>query len=127
MQNLTQQNRIIVEAFAEVFYRQKNVRKAFAEFVSEKYIQHSPMILDGHEAAIKMLEPKFSNPEASFDIKRILVDGDLAVIHLNGKLMANTLGVAVADFFRLENGRIVEHWDVVQPVPTEKPNPRLMF
>ena len=127
MQDLTQQNRIIVEAFAEVFYRQKNVRKAFAEFVSEKYIQHSPMILDGREAAIKMLEPKFSNPEASFDIKRILVDGDLAVIHLNGKLMANTLGVAVADFFRLENGRIVEHWDVVQPVPTEKPNPRLMF
>lgn len=121
------QNRAIVEAFIEVFYRQKNVRKAFDEFVSENYIQHSPMILDGRASAIEMLEPKFSNPDAFFEIKRVLVDGDLAVIHLNGKLTANTLGVVIADFFRLENGKIVEHWDVIQPVPTEKVNPRLMF
>ena len=132
MQDLTEKNRVIVEAFVEIFYIQKNVRKAFEEFVSEEYIQHSPMVLDGREAAIEMLEPKFSNPDAFFDIKRILVDGDLAVIHLNGKLLANTLGVAVADFFRLKidasnRVKIVEHWDVVQPVPTEKPNPRLMF
>jgi predicted SnoaL-like aldol condensation-catalyzing enzyme len=74
-----------------------------------------------------MLEPKFSNPDANFDIKRILVDGDLAVIHLNGKLSANSLGVVVVDIYRLLDGKIVDHWDIVQPVPNEKINPRSMF
>jgi predicted SnoaL-like aldol condensation-catalyzing enzyme len=74
-------------------------------------------------SAIEMLEPKFSSPEASFDVRRIIVDGDLAVIHLNGKLVAGSLGVAFADVFRLENGKIVEHWDVVQSVPTQVINP----
>jgi predicted SnoaL-like aldol condensation-catalyzing enzyme len=125
--SLTEQNRQIVEAFADIFYRQKDVRKAFMEYVSDNYIQHNPNILDGREAAIDMLEPKFSNPEASFDIKRILVDGDLAVIHLHGKMSKTHLGGAVADFFRLENGKIVEHWDVLQPVPENAVNPHPMF
>jgi predicted SnoaL-like aldol condensation-catalyzing enzyme len=125
--NNVEQNRAIIEAFVEVFYKQKNVRKAFEDFVSEQYIQHNPTNGDGREAAIEMLEPKFSNPDANFDIKRILVDDDLAVIHLNGKLSADSLGVAVVDIYRLLDGKIVEHWDVVQPVPTEKINPRCMF
>ena len=124
---LTEKNRKIVEAFADVFYRQKNVKKAFMDYVSEAYIQHNPNILDGREAAIDMLEPNFSNPEASFEIKRILVDGNLAVIHLYGRMNKTTLGGAVADFFRLENGKIVEHWDVLQPIPENAVNPRPMF
>lgn len=131
MQNsstLTEQNRKIVQAFADVFYRQKDVERAFMEFVSEEqYIQHNPNIVDGREAAIAMLKPKFSNPEARFDIQRILVDGDLAVIHLHGRPSPNALGGAVADFFRLENGKIVEHWDVLQPVPETALNPHPMF
>jgi predicted SnoaL-like aldol condensation-catalyzing enzyme len=124
---LTEKNRQIVHAFADIFYRQKNVRKAFMDFVSDNYIQHNPNILDGREAAIEMLEPKFSNPDASFDIKRILVDGDLAVIHLHGKMNKTALGGAVADIFRLENGEIVEHWDVLQPVPENAVNLHPMF
>ena len=125
--SLTESNRLIVEAFADLFYRQKHVRKAFMEYCAEIYIQHNPTILDGREAAIEMLEPKFSNPEASFDIKRILVDGDLAVIHLHGKMNKTALGGAVADIYRLENGKIVEHWDVLQPVPENAVNPHPMF
>jgi predicted SnoaL-like aldol condensation-catalyzing enzyme len=127
MENLTEQNRHTVHAFADIFYKQKNVKKAFMEYVSENYIQHNPNILDGREAAIDMLEPKFSNPEAIFDIKRILVDGDLAVIHLHGRMNKTHLGGAVADIFRLENGKIVEHWDVLQPVPENAVNPHPMF
>lgn len=124
---LTEKNRQIVNAFADIFYRQKNVRKAFMNYVSDNYIQHNPNILDCREAAVEMLEPKFSNPEASFDIKRILVDGDLAVIHLHGKMNKTALGGAVADIYRLENGKIVEHWDVLQPVPENAVNPHPMF
>jgi predicted SnoaL-like aldol condensation-catalyzing enzyme len=126
-QSVTEQNRKIVEAFADIFYRQKDVERAFLEFVSEDYIQHNPNILDGRQSAIDMLKPKFSSPEASFDIKRILVDGDLALIHLHGRMNQHTPGGAVADIFRLENGKIVEHWDVLQAVPENAVNPHPMF
>lgn len=120
-------NRQIVEEFVEIFYHQKNIRKAFEEFVVEDYIQHNPNIPDGRDAAIEFLEPKFSNPSAIFDVKRILVDGDLAMVHLHGRMSVNVLGGAVADIFRLENGKIVEHWDVLQPIPENSINPHPMF
>ena len=125
--SLTEKNRIIVEAFTEIFYRQKNVRKAFLDYVSENYIQHNPNIPDGREAAIEILEPKFSQPSASFEIKRILVDGDLAAIHLHGKMSADSVGGAVVDIFRLQDGKISEHWDVLQPMPANAINPHPMF
>jgi predicted SnoaL-like aldol condensation-catalyzing enzyme len=123
----TEQNRQIVSEFIELFYNQKKVRKAFDKYVSDQYIQHNPSIGNGKEAAIEMLEPKFSNPEATFEIKRVLVDGDLAAIYLNGKLSAKTLGVAVVDLYRIEEGKIVEHWDVLQSVPNESANNNSMF
>ncbi len=120
-------NRQIVEEFVDIFYRQKNARKAFMEYVVEEYIQHNPNIPDGRAAAITFLEPKFLNPDSIFDIKRILVDGDLAMIHLHGRMSADSLGAVVVDIFRLENGKIVEHWDVLQQFPTECINPHPMF
>ena len=125
-------NRQIVEEFVEIFYRQKNVRKAFLEYVSKDYIQHNPNIPDGRNSAIEFLEPKFSNPNASFDVKRILVDGDLAMVHLHGRMSADSLGGAVADIFRLDvdasnSVKIVEHWDVLQAIPVESINPHPMF
>jgi len=120
-------NRQIVEKFVEIFYRQKDVRKTFMEYVVEDYIQHNPNIPDGREAAIEFLEPKFSNPNSSFEIKRILVDGDLALVHLHGRMSPDSLGGAVADIFRLKNGKIMEHWDVLQQIPADCINPHPMF
>lgn len=124
---MTEKNRKIIEAFADVFYRQKDVEKAFNEYVAENYIQHNPNILDGREAAITALKPKFSNPDAIFDIKRIIVDGNMAVIHLHGRMNKTHAGGAVADIYRLDNGKIVEHWDVLQPIPNKAVNPHPMF
>ncbi|PWK21623.1 putative SnoaL-like aldol condensation-catalyzing enzyme [Arcicella aurantiaca] len=124
---MTEHNRKIMEDFADIFYRQKDVEKAFKEYVAENYIQHNPNILDGREAAISALKPKFSSPDAIFDIKRIIVDGDMAVIHLHGRMNKNQLGGAVADIYRLSDGKIVEHWDVLQPIPEKAVNPHPMF
>ncbi len=79
------------------------------------------------EAAVEMLKTEILNPEAVFDIKRILVDGNLAVIHLHARMNKTALGGAVADFYRLENGKIVEHWDGLQAVPEKPVNPHAMF
>jgi predicted SnoaL-like aldol condensation-catalyzing enzyme len=123
----TAANRAIVLDFVDLFYRQRRVREAFERHVAEDYTQHNPNIPDGREAAIAMLAPKFADPQAIFDVKRVLVDGDLACVHLHGAPAPGTLGAAVADLFRLADGKIVEHWDVLQPVPEKATNPHPMF
>ncbi len=124
---LTERNRAIVTAFAHRFYDQRDVRGAFEAFVAPEYIQHNPSIPDGRDAAIAALEPKFSAPTASFSVKRIIVDGDMAVIHLHGRPSPDNPGGAVADIYRLKDGRIVEHWDVLQPIQTQTVNPHPYF
>lgn len=123
----TERNRAVVAHFVELFYVQKDVRAAFETYVVPDYIQHNPGIPDGRDAAIAFLEPMFSNPGARFDVKRILVDGDLAAVHLHGRGRPETKGGAVVDLFRLKDGMIVEHWDVLQPIPEESKNPHPMF
>lgn len=125
--SLTERNRAIVLDFVELFYHRRQVRLAFEKHVGDIYIQHNPTIADGREAAIAMLEPMFSSPEASFDIKRVLVDGDLAAVHLHGRRTAQVRGGAVVDLFRIAEGKIVEHWDVLQPIPEHSVNPHPMF
>ncbi len=123
----TERNRAVVAHFVQLFYAERNVRAAFETYVVPNYIQHNPNIPDGRDAAIAFLEPMFSNPGARFDIKRVLVDGDLAAVHLHGCTQPGSRGGAVVDMFRLENGLIVEHWDVLQPIPAESINPHPMF
>ena len=127
MPTKTERNRVIITAFAHMFYGERDVRKAFETFVTPDYIQHNPGIADGRDAAIEALVPMFSRPGARFDVKRILVDGDMAMIHLQGRSDPSTDGGAVADIYRLRDGKIVEHWDVLQPMPTASQNPHPMF
>ena len=124
---LTERNRAVVLDFVELFYHRRQVRQAFEKHVGDPYLQHNPNIGDGREAAIAMLEPMFSAPGASFDIKRVLVDGDLAAVHLHGRRSPEVRGGAVVDLFRIADGKIVEHWDVLQPIPEQCANPRPMF
>lgn len=111
-------NRETVTEFARLFYTERDVLAAFGRFVVEDYIQHNPTMPDGREAAVRMLEPKFSTPGARFDIERILVDGDHALIHVRASFPGNPVA-AVADIYRLEGGMVVEHWDVLQRMPDD--------
>jgi predicted SnoaL-like aldol condensation-catalyzing enzyme len=119
-------NRTIVTEFARLFYTERDVEAAFASFVAVDYIQHNPTVPDGRDAAVAMLAPKFSTPGAAFDIQRILVDGDLALIHVKASFPGNPVA-AVADIYRLDGGKVVEHWDVLQRMPDEVANDHPMF
>ncbi|MFJ4027401.1 nuclear transport factor 2 family protein [Paenarthrobacter sp. NPDC089989] len=120
-------NRAAFEKFVDVFYTQKRVREAFDFLVAEDYIQHNPNIPDGPEAAITALTPKFDgSPDARFEVQRILVDGDLAMVHVRAS-HPDRPDAAVADIYRFANGRIVEHWDVLQPVPADPVHDHPMF
>ena len=120
-------NREIVTRFVNLFCGH-HVREAFLTYVAPGYIQHNPLAADGRDAAIAALEPFFaSQPNMRCEIQRILVDGNLAAVHYRLRMNPADRGAAVVDILRLENGMIVEHWDVFQPVPERSANPHPMF
>ncbi len=125
--NETERNRAVVTAFAHQFYDLRDVRGAFERYVAPDYIQHNAGIVDGREAAVAALEPMFHAEGSRFDIKRIVGDHDMAVIHLHGRTGVQGNGGTVADIYRLKHGKIVEHWDVLQPIADTTVNPHPYF
>lgn len=119
--------RAIVAAFVDLLYRRKRVREAFMTYVAPEYIQHNPSAFDGRDAAIALLEPMFARPGFTIEVKRVLVDGAFAVVHLHGRPTPEARGGAVVDLYRLEDGLIVEHWDVKQDIPEHSVNPHPFF
>jgi predicted SnoaL-like aldol condensation-catalyzing enzyme len=98
------------------------------QYLGDKYIQHNPTAPDGVEGVmglIKFLKEKF--PLRKSDVKRVIADGDLVVLHVHSKPTPEDRGTAIVDIFRVEGGKIVEHWDVIQPVPETAKNPNTMF
>nr|WP_256869476.1 nuclear transport factor 2 family protein [Sphingobium lactosutens] len=109
-------NRAIVADFVDRFYMKRDVAGAFAAHVGPDYIQHNPGLPDGTKAAVEALGPMFARPGSRFEVKHLLIDGDLALVHLFGQGNPDTPGAAVADLYRLKDGKVVEHWDVLQPI-----------
>lgn len=120
-------NRAAFEAFCHLFYTEKRVADAFALLVADDYRQHNPTIPDGPAAAISALTPKFDGaPDARFEIQRTIVEGDLAMVHVRAS-RPGAPDAAVADIYRFADGRIVEHWDVLQTVPASPVHDHAMF
>ena len=122
----TAATRALITEFARLFYLERDVRAAFETFVAPGYIQHNPGIPDGREAAIAALSPMFSDPDFRADLKRVLADGDYGVIHLHG-YRRDRRGGAVMDLYRVADGKIAEHWDVIQPIPAAARNDHPLF
>jgi len=123
----SEDNRRIVSQFVRIFYDERDVRRAFEGYVVPDYVQHNPNIRDGREAAIQALTPLFSNPSVHLEVRHVLVDGDMAVVHLFARSAPDARGAAVADIFRLSHGKIVEHWDIIEDIPEKTANPHPMF
>jgi predicted SnoaL-like aldol condensation-catalyzing enzyme len=122
------ENAAIVTAFYELIFVQHRVAEAFDLYGGEGYIQHSPGSPDGRAAVEAALTPYFeANPQARSEIKRVVAQGDLVVLHVHAKSDPIDRGRAVVEIFRVEDGRIVEHWDVIQPIPASAANENSMF
>jgi predicted SnoaL-like aldol condensation-catalyzing enzyme len=86
---------------------------------------HTP---GGFEAFVQFVEGFAQQfPQMSLEIKRAVAEGDMVVTHSLLKTSPQDRGTAAADFFRLEDGKVVEHWDVLQPVPESAANDHPMF
>jgi predicted SnoaL-like aldol condensation-catalyzing enzyme len=121
-------NKQTVLAYLNTAFNEKKPVEAVEKYGGSHYIQHNPQAPDGFEAFIQYVEGFLEQfPQTSFDIKRTIAEDDLVVTHSLLKTSPEDRGTAVADFFRLEEGKVVEHWDVLQPVPESAANDHPMF
>ena len=124
----TQDAKRVVLDFFDLAFVKREPEQARDRYLGTAYTQHNPTAPDGAEIFPTLIGGLFSQaPEASFHLKRAIAEDDLVVLHYNLKMSPGDLGQAVIDIFRVENGRIVEHWDVMQPVPAEATNNNGMF
>lgn len=117
---------------AVVAFYQKGINDkdfdAAAKYLGPKYIQHNPGAkdgVDGFKAFVAFLKDKF--PGYKSEIKRVFADGDYVILHVHNIREPGTRGRAIMDIFRLENGKIVEHWDVAQDIPETMAHNNGMF
>ncbi|MGR3793704.1 nuclear transport factor 2 family protein [Vannielia sp. SX4] len=118
----------VVRGFLETVFNEHKVDEAMDAYVGKTYTQHNPGVADGVEAFRENFKETFAkNPESYFDIKRMFCEGDHVTVHAHWTQNKDDRGSAVMDIFRLENGRIVEHWDVIQPIPEHIAHDNTMF
>jgi len=98
------------------------------DYIHPDYIQHSMLAEPGAQALKDWLDARAKDsPDAVQTIHRAFVDGDHVIVHVHVVRWPGDTGLAAIDIFRMEDGMIAEHWDVVQEIPAEPINPNGMF
>ena len=122
------ENARIVVAFYDLAFNQHQPTEAARLYIGDRYIQHNPAVPNGAAAFYGYFEGFFrDNPLSRATIHRVIVDGDLVALHVHSQETPDDPGRAIVDIFRVENGKIVEHFDVIQTVPATTANGNTMF
>jgi len=109
--------RDLVLAFYEAALNEKDVEKA-REFLGDRYIQHNPAVADGPEGLLRLVRFRRERfPRSRNEVKMVIAEGDLVVLHVHSVLVPGTPGRHIVDIFRVEGDKVVEHWDVIQDIP----------
>ena len=125
--NLSQNKRLAKECL-DLIFNQHNPIQAAAKYLSPNYRQHNPNAADGPQGVIEYASGYLkANPNLRLEFKRIIAEGDLVAVNSFLKPNSSDLGRAVVDIFRVEEGKLSEHWDVMQPIPLQAANRNSMF
>jgi predicted SnoaL-like aldol condensation-catalyzing enzyme len=124
----TAANEQTVRDFIRTAFTEGRAQDALDLYVGDRYIQHNPGVPDGSEGFIQAVKDSAGTfPNFLFEIRRAIAHEDYVVLHSYLTVTGEGPGFAVMDIFRLEDGKIVEHWDVVQAIPEDPANDNTMF
>src|SRR5579863_2685891 len=128
MPNLQSPKSVILE-FYKLALEQFKPKEAFERYATPNLVEHSADIAGGtRQAAIAFLEDLIRKfPQPKWEIIRSAAEGDLVFLHVHVTPAPGERGVVIVEIFRVQNGKIVEHWDVVHAVPEKPVNGNSMF
>lgn len=118
---------LVLKAYQELFG--DHDLTALDRYWAKDYIQHNPALGDGPAAVKQFIEKLgiFNGPKGKVEFLRVAADGDLVFVHIRQPATPYSPEMVIVDIFRVANGKIAEHWDVMQAVPAERANPRPMY